>query len=195
MLNSQTTRQGSGAGTNRREELLEAAARRFARSGFEGTSMRDIAGDVGMLAGSMYHHFRSKAEMIAAVYTRGVDQIAAAVDHALTETLDPWGRLEAACAAHLEALLAESPFAAVLTADLSRLTPELREQLVQLRDNYEQQFTALVEDVRLPADVDRRLLRFQLLGALNWTPTWFSRGGKAPGDIARSYVRALRRDE
>lgn len=155
--------------------------------------MRDIAGDVGMLAGSIYHHFRSKEEMIAAVYARGVEQIMTAVDSALEQEGDPWERLENACAAHLEALL-NSSFASVLTADVSHLPPNSRRRLVALRDRYEKRFVKLVDDVDLPGDMDRRLLRLHLLGALNWTPTWYRPGGETPAEIARSYVRALRRD-
>ncbi len=178
---------------NRRTPLLEAAARHFARGGFEAAPMREIARDAGMLAGSIYYHFKSKDELIAAVYALGVEQIVSAVERSLHPAGEPWARLEAAAAAHLEALLAESPFAAVLTADLKRLSPPLRLRLVELRDRYEVLFDGLLRDLPLPEAADRALLRLHLLGALNWTPTWFRKGRKSPAEIARGYVRALRR--
>ena len=49
---------------NRRDVLLEAAARRFLRDGFAAASMRDIAAEAGMKAGSIYYHFPSKAELL-----------------------------------------------------------------------------------------------------------------------------------
>ncbi len=55
-----------------RAKLLAVSARLFAKGGFEATSMRDIAGKAGMLAGSMYYHFPSKNDLIAAVYAAGV---------------------------------------------------------------------------------------------------------------------------
>jgi len=177
----------------KRAEILDAAARRFARAGFESTTMRDIAGDAGMLAGSIYHHFPSKDALVAAVYGLGVTQITEAVDGALAEApAGPWERLEAACAAHLEALVAESPFASVLTADLALLSKPLQRRLVALRDAYEARIAGLVDRVPLRPKIDRRLLRLQLLGALNWTPVWYDARGLAPGDIARNYVRTLR---
>src|SRR5260221_8340011 len=100
---------------NRRPELLAVAARLFAKGGFEATSMRDIAGEAGMLAGSMYYHFPSKNELIAAVYAAGVAEIGAAVDAAVARAQAPWPRLEAACAAHLDSLLADKAHAAVMT--------------------------------------------------------------------------------
>ncbi|QQS11891.1 MAG: TetR family transcriptional regulator [Rhodospirillales bacterium] len=178
---------------NRRDELLAAAARRFARGGFDATSMRDIAGDVGMLAGSMYYHFPSKDDLIAAVYALGVAQITDAVGAALARAGDrPWVRLEAACAAHLEALLDASPFARVMIVDLSRCAPALRRRLVASRDAYEAVFRGLVAALPAGAPSDRRLLRLQLLGSLNAVPGWYRPGGATPADIARAFVAALR---
>ncbi len=180
---------------NRREVLLEAAARHFAASGFESASLRDIARDAGMLAGSIYYHFSSKDELIAAVYERGVDQIIAAVLGAVSGLAEPWARLQAGAAAHLAALLAESAFAAVLTADLKRLSPDLRERLVRQRDRYDELFKALIEDLPLREGTDRNLLRLQILGALNWAPTWYRPGGQSPAAIARAFIAMVRRDQ
>jgi AcrR family transcriptional regulator len=175
-----------------RDRLLAVSARLFAQGGFEATSMRDIAGEAGMLAGSMYYHFPSKNDLIAAVYEAGVAEIGAAVDKAVKSKREPWARLEAACVAHLRSLLADSAHAAVMTADLRRLEPRLRRRLVSLRDGYEKRFVALVAALPLPAGIDRSLWRLHLLGALNWTPTWYRGGGKPPTVIARALVAALR---
>jgi AcrR family transcriptional regulator len=51
-------------GADRRERILQAARRRFAAAGFEATTVRQIADDVGMLAGSLYYHFANKEEML-----------------------------------------------------------------------------------------------------------------------------------
>lgn len=175
-----------------RETLMAVSARLFARGGFDATSMRDIAGEAGMLAGSMYYHFPSKNDLIAAVYERGVAEIGSAVDSAVAELEEPWARLEAACVAHLEALLADRAHAAVMTADLGRLDAKLRRRLVALRDGYERRFVGLVAALPLAAGTDRTLWRLQLLGALNWTPTWYRADGKSPAAIARAVVVALR---
>ncbi|MBI3199654.1 MAG: TetR/AcrR family transcriptional regulator [Rhodospirillales bacterium] len=175
-----------------REKLLAISARRFAKGGFEATSMRDIAGEAGMLAGSMYYHFPSKNALIAAVYEAGVAEIGAAVDTAVARARAPWPRLEAACVAHLGSLLSDRAHAAVMTADLSRLDPRLRRRLVAMRDGYERRFVELVAALPLPAAIDHTLWRLQLLGALNWTPTWYRPGGKSPMAIAKALVAALR---
>lgn len=176
-----------------RETLMAVSARLFAKGGFDATSMRDIARDAGMLAGSMYYHFPSKNDLIAAVYEEGVAEISAAVDAGVAAApADPWARLEAACVAHLQSLLSDSAHAAVMTADLSRLDPRLRRRLVILRDGYERRFVELVVALPLPARIDRTLWRLQLLGALNWTPTWYRPGRKPPAAIGRALVESLK---
>jgi AcrR family transcriptional regulator len=175
-----------------RAKLLSVSARLFAKNGFEATSMRDIAARAGMLAGSMYYHFPSKNDLIAAVYEAGVAEIGAAVDEALDKARGPWPRLEAASAAHLGSLLADAAHAAVMTADLGQLDSRLRRRLVTLRDGYEKRFVELVAALPLPAGTDRSLWRLQLLGALNWTRTWYRAGAKSPAEIATAMVAALR---
>ncbi|GAA3347299.1 TetR/AcrR family transcriptional regulator [Amorphoplanes nipponensis] len=53
--------------TNRRGEIVVAAARLFAANGFHATSMADIIGASGLSAGAVYRYFRSKEELIGAV--------------------------------------------------------------------------------------------------------------------------------
>ena len=85
------------APSGRRMELLAAAAQRFAMRGYAATSMRDIAADAGLLAGSMYHHFASKDEMLFEAYKVGVERVIAAHSAAIVGVIEPWARLEAAC--------------------------------------------------------------------------------------------------
>lgn len=56
-----------GKGTSVREALLQAALRRFARQGYHGTSMRQIARDVGTTPSNIYNYFPNKESLFAAV--------------------------------------------------------------------------------------------------------------------------------
>jgi len=170
---------------NRRQRLLDAAARQFRERGYSAASMRDIAGAAGMLAGSAYYHFPSKEELLVAVHEEGIRRITGAVEKALLGLTDPWARLEAAAAAHLEALLDGGDYAQVVIRDLPRDAEAVRARLIGLRD--------LVAEVPLPADVDRGLLRLMLLGALNWSPRWYRAGGVSAKRLAQDFIAMLRR--
>lgn len=55
---------GKTAMVDRRTRILQIATRRFAEFGFEATTVRQIADDVNVLSGSLYHHFATKDEML-----------------------------------------------------------------------------------------------------------------------------------
>lgn len=60
--------------TNRREQLLSEAGRLFARGGYEGTSLRAIAGACGITEAAIYRHFESKGDLYEAVIRWKADQ-------------------------------------------------------------------------------------------------------------------------
>lgn len=178
---------------NRIEAVLDAAARLFAERGYAASSMRDIAEACGMLPGSIYYHFAAKEDLLAAVYERGVREIGAALAAAAARERDPWARLEAACAAHLQTILRRSDYAQVLIRVLPRDVPPVAARLKALRAEYERAFRELVAALPLAADADRRSLRLMLLGALNWSRFWFDPAGReTPRSVARKFVNLLK---
>lgn len=177
---------------NRLPLILDEAARLFREKGYDATSIRDIVADVDMLPGSLYYHFASKEHLLVAVYAEGVKRITQAVTAALAAKTDPWDRLEAACVAHLEALLGKSDYAQVVVRVRPSDAGTLTRKLVTLRDDYEMIFADLVAALPLSRGVHRRSLRLMLLGALNWSQTWYRPDGDQPRQLARRFVALLR---
>jgi AcrR family transcriptional regulator len=177
---------------NRLPQILDAAARLLRTQGFQGTSVRDIVRAVDMLPGSLYYHFATKEDLLAEVYAEGVRRISARVRSAIGPLADPWERLEAACVAHLEAILEDDDYAQVVIRVRPADAPAAQPRLTALRDEYEALFAALVTSLRLPRGTDRRSLRLMLLGSLNWSQTWYQPGRDSPKTIARRFVALLR---
>ena len=176
---------------NRREHLLDAAAGLICRRGYHATSMRDIGRATGMLPGSIYYHFASKEELLVAIYAEGVRRIAERVDDAVARATDPMKRLEEACVAHLEMLLADSDYAQVVVRVLPEDVPSVSARLTALRDDYEERFRRLIAALA-PPRARRRYLRLTLLGALNSAQAWYRPGGDSPARIARRVLECLR---
>ena len=181
---------------NRRPLLLDAAARYFREQGYAAAAMRDIAAMAGMKAGSMYYYFPSKADLLIAVHEEGIRRISDAVADAVAAADGPWEKLRAAMTAHLNVLLDGGDYARVVIRELpaERAGDEgaVRAQLVPLRDAYEARFQELVDALPLCAGVSRRHLRLMVLGALNWSQTWYRSGGDTPAEIADAYLNLLR---
>src|SRR3546814_161666 len=95
-----------------RAEILTAAARMMRRVGYSEMSLRDLAAEVNMKAGSLYYHFASKDELATEVMRIGVEAIEAVVRRGLDDATDrsPAERLSIAVRIHLETLLEKSDF-------------------------------------------------------------------------------------
>ena len=182
---------------NRLVGLLDAAARCFAERGYAGTTMREIAVGAAMKPGSLYYHFPSKEQLLVAVYEAGVreldDAVAAATAASAAREADAWAQLEAACTAHLETILRDSPYAQVLIRVLPQDVPEVAERLRAQRSQYEQRWQTLVRALPLPPRTDRGALRLMLLGALNWSRFWYQPSGPdSPRVLARKFIAFLK---
>ncbi|MFI9209703.1 TetR/AcrR family transcriptional regulator [Streptomyces sp. NPDC053253] len=73
----------------RRRQILDGAARCFARNGFHATSMQDVLAEVGLSAGAVYRYFRGKDELIAAIAAEAFDRIRGAFEEASKTTPPP----------------------------------------------------------------------------------------------------------
>jgi AcrR family transcriptional regulator len=176
-------------GNSRLPQLLDEAARTFAQRGFAAASVREIVGPIGMLPGSLYCHFATKEALLVAVYKEGVERISAAVDAAVAPLAAPWLRLEAACIAHLTSLLDQTDYSQVVIRVRPGDAPAVAAELVALRDSYEARWSRLVADLPLERPVNRADLRLFLMGALNWSQTWYrDEGASTPARIAKRFV-------
>ena len=185
---------GSAEAHPRREELLAAAAKVFSARGYEGASLREICAAAGILAGSMYHHFRSKEDLFVSVHAEGFRHLNEVVDQALEGKTDPWARIEAAIGAHLAELVERNDVVAVTSTSLfHREGARLQRRLNREREAYENRFRRLIHALPLPADLDRSLLRLMLLGAINWTRVWYRPGKRTPQEIGRHLVYKILR--
>ena len=181
---------------SRLPQVLNAAAHLFCTQGYQGTTVRDIARVVGILPGSLYCHFATKEDLLAAVYVRGVDQICSAVRTAIEGRVEPWQRLEAACVAHLQAILRDDDYARVVVRVRPADVPAAAARLVEQRNRYEALWVGLVEALPLRNRSDRKAMRLMLLGSLNWAQNWYRADGAAsPRVLARQFVALLKPHE
>ena len=161
---------------NRRGELVRAAAQLFREKGFDGTTIRDIAGAVGMQSGSPFYHFANKQELLMAVMEEGLrlglERSRAVVD---AEGLSAVERFRRLVRAHYGILHeSDSDFIPVMLYDWRSLPASYRRRIVELKDRYDalwqETLDALHAEGRLGADA--RSARLMILGAINFSATW-----------------------
>lgn len=64
----------------RRQQILDAARRCFVRNGFHATSMQDVLSEANLSAGAVYRYFRSKDDIVSAIATGALHEIARALE-------------------------------------------------------------------------------------------------------------------
>jgi AcrR family transcriptional regulator len=105
--------------TNRRTEIVVAAARLFATNGFHSTSMADIISASGLSAGAVYRYFRSKEELIGAVAERALSAADEVFAQLLADGATP--SPDEALTAILEAISARVAGDPVTGVDITRI--------------------------------------------------------------------------
>lgn len=182
----------------RRDGILHAAARMFRERGFAETGMRDIAGAADLSAANLYHYFGGKDEILYYCQDRALDQMLGAASTARRGDRRYADRLREVLSAHVRTLLddVEGATAHLQTASLP---PALRRRIVAKRDQYELALRRLVAagvDAGEFVAIDTAVVTRAMLGALNWTVTWFRPDGASSSaeiadTIARFLVRGL----
>jgi len=163
-----------------RGKLLQEAARLFRRKGYERTTVRDLANAVGIQSGSIFHHFKSKEEILRSVMEETVIYNTALLRAALDEASDLRERVLALIRGELQSIMGGTGEAmAVLVYEWRSLSEEGKAQVLALRDQYEQVWLGVLEEARAAGYVqsDPFILRRFLTGALSWTTTWYRPDG------------------
>ena len=178
----------------RKRQILEVAARLFARKGYRGTSIRDIGEESGILGGSLYHHIKSKDALFIELHNAALDMAAERIDEAIVsaDASDPWSRLEAMCVALLEIQADADSLTFPLMNDFREVPEDVRLKLVARRDAFEEPFRDLIEQLPLPPDIDRSIYRNMLISQLNSAAHWYRPGRLSLAEIGRQIAHVYR---
>ena len=163
-----------------RKDILDASAQIFSQKGYHGTSMQDIAMAVNLQKASLYHHVSSKQEILFDLLNRGLDLLITQVEEAVAEPGSPDQRLRKATKAYLSTMTEYQDLASVLLLEYRSLEPDYHDRHIPRRDHFEQIWRDLIRE-GVEAGIftcDHPSLSARaLLGALNWTVTWFRSDG------------------
>jgi AcrR family transcriptional regulator len=114
-----------------RDKILDCAEQLFARRGFAGIGLAEVAEQVGLSKSSLFHHFPSKAQLYAAVMARILDRIETELMQSLAVGGSPVKRLERWLDVVIDVLAAHPTYARLLLRSLfedDELTGELPEE-------------------------------------------------------------------
>ena len=163
------------------------------------TTIRAIAREVGIKAGSIYHHFRSKDDIVQRVVNEGVRVVYEAVVGALATlppNTSPRKRLEIAVRAHLLSSLEHSNYTSASIRAFAFLLLNVRQECRVERKKYEDVWRKIIADLG-EAGIDftraRHRIRFDYCcsARMNWAGEWYRPGCLSIDKIARDFAASI----
>lgn len=165
---------------SQREAILAQAAVLFARQGYSGTSMNQVAAACGISKPALYHYVRDKQQLVATIAQEHVARLEAVVRDVLRLPLEPEPRLRELIMRFMAEYAGAQDAHRVLTEDVRYLDTEARERVIAAERRVVDAFAAAVAAVRPGAEtfaMDKPLAML-LFGMINWMFTWIKPDGR-----------------
>lgn len=180
----------------RREQIQDVASRLFSERGYHATSMRDLAGELGMQGGSLYAHISGKEALLIEIVGGAARQFDEALFSLRGMDLPADAKLREAMFRHITVVADNMESATVFFHEWKHLSPEAYRQVIAWRDTIDLFYRELVEQgVRegtFRSDLDPRMTAYLILSAVNWSYTWYRPGGQlTPRDVAEQFAAML----
>lgn len=187
------------------DSLLDVAVAVFNERGYDGTSMEDLARAAGITKSSIYHHIKSKEELLERGVNRALDALNASLDSLdsvdSVNSMNGGGggtsaleRVEQAVFGAVEILVAELPYVTLLLRVRGNTEAERAAQA--RRREIDRRFAGFVEravaEGSLRADVDPHLASRLVFGMVNSVAEWYRPGhGESAERVASAVVHLV----
>ena len=163
-----------------RGRVLRAAAHLFRVNGYEGTTVREIASLVGIQSGSLFHHFKSKEEILFTVMKEVIEYTSAKQNDAIGQVSSDREKLKALIISELYAINGVTCDAmTVLVFEWGALSRAHQHDLLELRTAYENTWVDILQHLKQETGYvqSAHVWRKFLVGSIAWTVTWFKKDG------------------
>ncbi|HUN43921.1 MAG TPA: TetR/AcrR family transcriptional regulator [Acetobacteraceae bacterium] len=165
----------------KRERIIEEAVKLFYARGFTGTTLDDVAAQLGVTKPFIYTHFRSKVELLAALCKPTIEMSLAAVENAAKQAGSPTERLHRAIVDFTHVILSRQANIAIFFREEKNLTPEALGEINALRRKFDRVLSQLLSEGVEAGDfhtADVNLAALALGGMISWAYTWHRPSGR-----------------
>lgn len=174
--------------TSRKQQIMLVSAGLFRQKGYEATTMRDIASAMDMEAASLYHHIKSKEQLLDEICFDMAHKLLNAIKEVNDIYFNAEERLRMAIRNHVQTITENIDYSAAFMHEWRSLPANRLADFMKLRDRYETEIKQILldggnEDVF--EDVDQKFAALTILSTLNWVVEWYKPGGEmTPEQIA-----------
>jgi len=177
----------------RRDEIIDASARVFARQGYHATGIAELCEVNGLGKGAFYHYIESKEELLAAIHDRVMDEVMVGADRVAEAGGTPSAQLTMLGDELLDVIHRYPDHVWVFLHESPALTGERAARFRERRGQYEHRVEAIlragVESGEF-RDTDPWLTARAWLGMHNYTYLWLRAGGRLTArDVAQPFAQ------
>ncbi len=178
---------GEAPELDRLNQIYFVAARLFCERGFDGTSMSDIADEIGITKAGIYHFIPGgKKDLLFAIISFGLDTLDRAVIEPAKAITDAEQRLRAIIANHVELVTSGSTPegvnpVTVVVDEVAGLSAAHQRKIAQRKRAYVDLIRTTLEELKTEGklqEVDVTVVAFSLIGMILWLARWFRPDGK-----------------
>jgi AcrR family transcriptional regulator len=165
----------------KRERILEEAVKLFYQRGFTGTTLDDIAAELGVTKPFIYTHFRSKTDLLAALCTPTIELSLGAVTGAAQGPGSPTERLYRAIVDFTQVVLSRQANIAIYFREEKNLSPDALAQINTLRKKFDRVLSQLLAEGVEAGEFDIKdvsLTALAIGGMISWAYTWHRPEGR-----------------
>jgi len=163
------------------EAIRKAGLRLIFEHGYEAMSLRQLAAEVGIQAGSLYNHISTKQELLFDLIQDHINELLRQLDRALAGKDEPVEKLRAFVAFHVTYHMSRKREVFIANSELRSLEPRNYEAIVALRGAYEQRLAAILADGAEQGAfevVDVQVATFAIIALLTGLCSWYRPGGR-----------------
>lgn len=159
-----------------RERILHAAARLFRERGYKATTVRDIAEAVGILSGSLFHHFQSKEEMLLEIMREAAMSVCIRAEEIIERLTVPTEQLRELVRLELESIVNDprKDYHVVLFFEWRDVPEAAKPEFTRLRKRYQRSWMQVLNachangQLRCAPEAAEHIMHGALRGAMTW---------------------------
>lgn len=166
---------GSKPYSEKKLEILEAAARLFRDRGYSATSMRDLAREVNLKASSLYNHINSKEDILQAICFSTAHKFMSALAEIEQQPGNYLDKIKALVTLHAEVAAIDLTSIASLNDEWRHLPEPYLSEFLHLRQDYERRFVKLLrlgmQEGSL-REMNPQIVFYTILSSVRWLYDW-----------------------
>jgi len=175
---------------DKRERILRAAVKVFARKGFYASRVSEIAKAAGVADGTIYLYFKSKDELLTSLFEDRITRLLEVLHREVEAVPSGPGRVRRVVELQLGLLEGERDLAEVITVNLRQSTRLLKQYATKRFTEYLDLMALVIADAQhageLRADVSPRIVARAIFGALDGIALTWALGNAEPGGLTRA---------